>query len=452
MNLKTLIKIFSNKACNKIYVKNLAANDNSKNQVYFGGSFDILNIIPAGEITTDIDGKRIRESFKAKLDFYWINENGDAIRTNHSQLILYPDYPEIRFSGFLLGCKEAPSELMRSRIVNRVLFLGVGEDGKTYGFVTGPDSEIANEFASLKSLPNVGVFKEISIERGRIELNSKGKLLAELKRIHSLGWIDSKRFDSTGNILPCISSNCGGYTLEAELGITPNGFSEPDYLGWEVKQFSVKDFKKYNSAIITLMTPEPTHGFYVDHGVESFIRKYGYNDKLGREARLNFGGVHKYGKITHSTNLRMMVVGFDSESRKITDTHGYIGLHDARENIASSWSFVSLIEHWKKKHSNACYVPSMNRKDEKLFPFSKQQYSYGNNIILGSSTDFTLFLDQIVKGNIYYDPGIKLELEIPEKRKQNIKRRSQFRIKSGNLSNLYNNNEIVNLEENFKLC
>jgi len=28
-------------------------------------------------------------------------------------------------------------------------------------------------------------------------------------------------------------SNRGGYTLEAELGITPNGYSEPDFMGWE---------------------------------------------------------------------------------------------------------------------------------------------------------------------------------------------------------------------------
>jgi hypothetical protein len=37
MNLKTLLKIFSDKSCNKIYVKRLSANDNSKNQIYLAG-------------------------------------------------------------------------------------------------------------------------------------------------------------------------------------------------------------------------------------------------------------------------------------------------------------------------------------------------------------------------------------------------------------------------------
>ena len=185
------------------------------------------------------------------------------------------------------------------------------------------------------------------------------------------------------------------------------------------------------------MTPEPTNGYYVDAGIEAFIRKYGYKDKLGREARLNFGGIHKYGKITDSTNLKLIVKGFDSTNQKITNTDGYIGLIDQKKIL----HLHGLLFHYSntgiQKHANACYVPSMNEKDELLYPFSKQQYSYGNNIILGSSTDFSLFLNQIVKGNIYYDPGIKLELAIKGRRKQNIKRRSQFRIKSNNLSMLY---------------
>jgi hypothetical protein len=196
------------------------------------------------------------------------------------------------------------------------------------------------------------------------------------------------------------------------------------------------------------MTPEPTHGYYVDAGIEKFIRKYGYKDKLGREARLNFGGIHKYEKTTDITSLRLIVEGFDPNAKKITNTEGYIGLIDTKDNIASSWSFVSLLKHWNTKHANACYVPSRNRKDELLYPFSKQQYSYGNNIILGSATDFSLFLNQVVNGSIYYDPGIKLELAIEGKRKQNIKRRSQFRVKSGNLQKLYKHNEIIDLNIN----
>ncbi len=447
MNLKTLLKIFSDKACTKVYVKQLASNDNSKQQVYLAGSFDILNIIPIGNIISDNTGERKRESFKAKINFNWIDETGTVYPAVHSQLILYPDYPEVRFSGFLLGCKAAPREIMTNRLANRLLFIGVSNNGQTFGFATNPDSQLAGEFNSLKNIQTIGVFKEITIRNGSIQGDTKDQLLAELKRIHQLGWIDSKRLDSNKNILPCTSSNCGGYTLEAELGITPNGYSEPDYLGWEVKQFSVTDFAKYNSTVVTLMTPEPTHGLYVDSGIEAFIRKHGYPDKRGREARLNFGGVHKFNEVQSTTNLKLIIEGFDPLSKKITNTDGFIGLIDKEQTIAASWTFTSLLKHWNTKHANACYIPSLNRKDATLYPFSKQQYYYGNNIMLGNSTDFSLFLTQVANGNIYYDPGIKLELAIEGQRKQNIKRRSQFRIKSGNLKSLYKFNEIVDVDE-----
>src|SRR5690606_13709912 len=137
------------------------------------------------------------------------------------------------------------------RIEGRLLFLGVARAGKIIGYVTAPDSLITKEFNSLRNKNEIGIFEEIIIDHGKIGINPKEKLIAELRRIHNLGWIDAKRLNSKREVLPCVHSNCGGYTLEAELGITPNGYSEPDYFGWEVKQFAVKDFERYASAIIT---------------------------------------------------------------------------------------------------------------------------------------------------------------------------------------------------------
>lgn len=446
MNLNSLLKLYSDNGCQKVYAKRLSPNDNSKNQVYLAGSFDILNIFPFKEITTDSNGDWARERYKTNLDFYWTSEDGTLIKAPKAQLILYPKYPEVRFSGFLQSSKGAPSEIMTTRIDQRLLFLGVSDKGTILGFVVLPESEISREFDSLSNLGGFGVFKEITLKDGFIQLNSKDQLLSELKRIRDLGWIDAKRLDKNRNILPCSSSNCGGYTLESELGITPNGFSEPDYLGWEIKQFAVKDFLKYNTSIVTLMTPEPNGGVYVKSGVESFIRKYGYIDKMGRESRINFGGIHKYGSVQPSTFLKLIIDGYNSNTKKITNTNGFIGLIDNKEEIAASWSFISLLKHRNRKHANACYVPSLNRKIKELDSFSNQQYSYGNYILLGNSTDFTLFLDQVANGNVYYDPGIKFELAIEGIRNQKIKRRSQFRIKSGNLRMLYHFNEVINTD------
>ena len=445
MNLNNLLKIFTDLNCQKLFVKKLSSNDNSKNQVYFGGNFEVLNILPIKDITADNEGGWKKTRFKTKIDYYWVTQEGQLNPAPDAQLILYPKYPEVRFSGFLKGSKNAPSDLMASRIENRLLFLGVSNNGSVLGFVVAPETEIANEFNSFNDLNTVGVFKEITLKNGIIQIDTKSQLLTELLRIHLLEWIDAKRLNRDKEILPCLSTNCGGYTLEAELGISPNGYAEPDFLGWEIKQYNVKAFSKLSSSVVTLMTPEPTNGLYVTDGIENFIKKYGYNDKLGREARMNFGGIHKYNLTQSSTQLKLIIEGFDSEKKQIENSEGFIGLIDKQDNIAASWSFSSLLKHWNRKHANACYIPSLNRKSAELYPFSKQQYFYGNQVLLGMGTDFSLVLEQIEKGNIYYDPGIKLEFEIENIRKQNIKRRSQFRIKSTNLTSLYKTNERINI-------
>ena len=405
----------------------------SKNQVYFGGSFEILNILPISEIKNEAAGDWNKERFKASINFSWIDDEGLIFPAPNSQLILYPKYPEVRFSGFLKGCEKAPSKLMAQRLADRLLFFSVSKSGEVLGYVADPNSDIAIEFFKLTLSTEHGVFKIIELPQ---IANNKERLLTELLRIYNLGWINSKRLDSLGNILPCDAPNCGGYTLEAELGITPNGYSEPDFLGWEVKQFGVDKLDKVDSAVITLMTPEPTHGLYVSSGAAVFIKQYGYADKSGRPDRMNFGGVHKAGERHHLTDLQLELIGFDSSTGKIRSTDGRIALIDKNDNEAASWSFSSMLLHWNRKHNQACYVPALSETE------IERKYRYGSKIILGTGTDFQLFLGQMALGNIYYDPGIKME-NISTKPK--IKKRSQFRIKSKHLPNLYKNNEIIDL-------
>lgn len=433
MELTELCKIFSNFGCKKVYVKSLSPNDNSKNQVYLAGSYDILNILPIDEIYSDSNGDWKRDRFKASLNFFWISEEGKLNKAPNAQLILYPKYPEVRFSGFLSRCENAPSELMSTRLEGRLFFMSVTADGKVIGFVTSPSSKIAEDFKNLSDLESYGVFKVFKLFE---QLNEREILLKELKRIYLLDWIKSKRLNTSGDIIDCEAPNCGGYTLEAELGIIPNGFSEPDFLGWELKQFGVKNFERTNNSIITLMTPEPNGGFYKDLGVEYFLRHYGYEDLMGREDRINFGGIHKIGQLHPRTNLRMELIGFDFNSQKITNTNGRISLIDDNDNETASWTFSSLIKHWNRKHNQACFIPSLTSSD----PY--RQYKFGNNILLGTGTDFTFVLKQLGEGNIYYDPGIKMENISTNPR---IKRRSQFRIKSGSLKTLYKKSELIDL-------
>lgn len=436
MNLDHTIKLFSDKGCSRIYAKVLSANDNSKNQVYLGGSFEILNIFPFSDVTADSSGDWNKTRFKAVLNFFWIIDDGTLAHAPHAQLILYPKYPEVRFSGFLSGCVKPPSELMANRLEGRILFFGIDPQGNLLGHVVSPESAAANEFKSKAGRDKHGVFEIIPVSAEFSEANARQVLLEHLIRIHNKSWIDSKRLSPDRDVLPCNSTNCGGYTLEAELGVTPNGYSEPDFMGWEIKQFNVRAFDKLGSSRITLMTPEPTGGYYREQGVSDFIREFGYPDRTGRKDRLNFGGVHKVGERQKLTGLTMQLHGFDVESGKIRDSSGSISLVSDSGVVAASWSFTSLLTHWRRKHALACYVPSMNKKEPVL------QYSFGNNIILGTGTHFDLFLAQMARGNIFYDPGIKMEnvSTVPK-----IKRRSQFRLTSKHLPALYDQHEIVDL-------
>ncbi len=428
MNLSQLKAMFAGVGARKLYAKPLAENDNSKNQVYFGPDFEALNLFPNKGVIPD--SSRQNPIFKAKLDFGWLTANGSIADAQGAQLILYPQYPEVRFSGFLKGCASAPSSLMASRMAGRILFLAVTEDRRVVGWVAREDEEIASEFRSLRLPASCGVFVELSLATAPDEADSRVKLLSELRRINRLGWIDSKQLDSKGILKPCHATQCGGFTLEAELGIAKNSIAEPDFLGWEVKQHSVSSFARPDSGTaITLMTPEPTGGFYTERGVEAFVRRFGYRDKKNRPDRLNFGGIYRAGKRQPTTGLTMQIVGYNAADGRIVDASGAIVLVSDTGELAAAWAFSGLLEHWSRKHTRAVYVPSMRRTEPRW------QYAYGPHIRLAQRTDGLRLLNALACGEVYYDPGIKLEEESSPKPK--AKKRSQFRVASKRIAMLY---------------
>lgn len=252
--------------------------------------------------------------------------------------------------------------------------------------------------------------------------------MRELKRIHQKDWIAGKRLTADGSVIKYNASNAGGYTIEAELDIIPNGFAEPDFMGWEVKQHGVPNFSS-KAGRITLMTPEPTEGYYNENGAEEFVRKFGYPDMRGRADRLNFGGVHIVNERCSRTGLTMILQGYDCEKKIITDGDGGICLVTDTKCIAAKWPFTGIISHWNRKHAKAVYVPSMcNEKN------ARRYYKYGSVVRLGNGTDVLLLLGAMFDGKVYYNPGIKVE-NISSRPK--VKRRSQFRINSVEIPAFY---------------
>ena len=150
-NHKELSDFFIKLGVTESFFKMLAENDNSKQQLYLGGSFNVLQQLPFGEITEYPDNKE--PNYKAPMDFYWIDDSLNCEKAPHTQLILYPKYPEVRLSGFLKSCSIAPSKYMQPipkelRSTNngkdgRVLIFGVTPDGKVYGYLASKNSLLA---------------------------------------------------------------------------------------------------------------------------------------------------------------------------------------------------------------------------------------------------------------------------------------------------------------------
>lgn len=431
LSLEDIRRVFKVNGATKILLKPLAENDNSKQQVYLGGNFDVLKALPFKEVVADSSSKL--QNFKAAVDFYWLSPNGEFVQAKHTQLILYPSYPEVRLSGFLRGCPVAPSKNMRpiareergpkNQWDGRVLFMGTTPDGKILAHLAVPASAAAHEFQAWKDkgeiehLTDRSPLYELSISAAKPDTRSL--LLAELARIHALGWTDSVRMNSSGQIVPYLARNGGGYTLEALLGIKPNGRSEPDFLGWEVKGHS--------GSRITLMTPEPDQGHYGRHGAEAFVRKYGY---VRADGVLYFTGTHKVNTRQAKTGQLLTLEGFDSSKEKIINVDGGIYMTDKSDNASAIWTFPGLITHWGRKHANAVYVRYEISKTK------PPQYRYKTPARLAVGTDFTRYLKAMHSGNVVYDPATKYTPATATTRGQ-VKARSQFRIASGKLKNLY---------------
>jgi hypothetical protein len=427
MSPENLTRILRTLGATRVLAKRLAPNDNSKNQIYLGGDYSALNLIPFGELVEDgavVAGSK-RSRLKASVDFAWVDPRGNCEDARKANLILYPKYPEVRLSGILAGVKnKQPSSVIATRDMGRWLFLGITDSARILGFAAPPRSPIAIWAEGISATEQKqGVFIEFPLRSEAVS----DDMIQCLHRIAAEGWIPSQRLDANGTAKPCNAENCGGYTLEAELGIRPNGKSEPDYHGWEVKQFAVTNLEKPVGGAITLFTPEPDGGYYKNHGVEAFLRRFGYISLRNIKGRIDFGGVHRFGELHPRTGLRLDLQGWNLASRTLEDMHGGIHLTTATGECAAMWSFRALINHWKRKHSQAVYVPCNMMREPR-------QYRYGFNVFIGKDTEFPLFLEAISKGLVFYDPGIKLE--VVEGRNV-IKRRSQFRVGFKNLPSLY---------------
>lgn len=231
-----------------------------------------------------------------------------------------------------------------------------------------------------------------------------------MNRVHSLGWIDSKQLDSDGQLKPCTAPQCGGFTLEAELGIPKNSSGEPDFLGWEVKQYAVEDVERIESAKpITLMTPGPD-------GEKNF-------DTSPRPSPQEFVFPRR-----PSPGLRPPSPAPAGEGQR-SRRRGR-GNADVEGSAAASAAPVRAFANRPACPSRATAIT----RGARVLP-------YGHKVRLARGTDSLRLLRAFASGAMYYDPGIKLENASTDRPKH--KMRSQFRVASKNIAALYEAVETV---------
>lgn len=421
-DIASLLSRFTTLGAVMAFCKPLAENDNSKQQIYLGGSLEVIQMFPFQSIETST----ANNTYKAKLDFTWVSENTTE-RATGAQLILYPQYPEVRLSGFLRGCKNTPNEYLRPVPANqrrfnngfdgRVLFFGITNKGETLAYLAEAESQIAREF-QRKQLENIYAKQSVFFNLPLLEQDTKSVLLEKLAEIRDFGWQPSVRLNKVGEVIPYKARNGGGYTLEALLGIIPNGRAEPDFMGWELKA--------YSSSRITLMTPEPNGGMYFEQGVKAFVRQYG---SPAGDDTLYFTGTHRANLRNDKTGLTLNVRGFNSGRNRIDDVAGAIELLTDAGDCAAAWSFADLMISWNKKHAQAAYI---SYESEKV---KEPAYRYFSPALLGEGTDFNRYLTSLSSGLVIFDPGSKVMNASTAK--SSVKARSQFRIPLKQLASLY---------------
>ena len=215
-NLAGLRKALLALGVERAFVKKLTPNDNSKNQIYVGKDLSAIPPLPRGAVELHQGSSQKRKAgppiFRVPLKFSWLDASGNRIAAPQTKLIYYPQFPEVRLSGFLQGSAAAPSKWMdgKDRHAGRTLVMGVDRDGGIVGVLLLPDSPVTRELDAQRLPDFNSLFQELTI-RQHLEGSSRELLLSKLAGINQKGWIEAKRLDKSGAVIAYASRNSGGY-------------------------------------------------------------------------------------------------------------------------------------------------------------------------------------------------------------------------------------------------
>ena len=424
--LSELQGILQQAGANGALIKALSKNHNDKNQVYSGSDFQPLHPYfdfefdeRVGSVSAKKGGKTAGNPILEAVfrNFRWLSADGTEVPAKNLKMIIYPQYPEARLSGFDPVRGQMPQSLSVSYTkanpdAVRYLVLARRGSGDALGvMVVNPGPQFIQEVKALPSAPRSRVWKEIDIgENAGVELQ---RLLSPIvRRVHN-----GARLDKNGTVIPFNGTQVCGFTLEQALGIVPNSGKNGDFKGIELKTHTQKK--------VTLFTPEPDLGAYQQDFIK-FMVNYGYEDANG-SYRLT--GVHRQGVECSKSQLTLLISNYDPEESLASQSGKEIivGLFTRDGHLAAGWSLPRILNCWGAKHNEVVYVPASKRKNadpvmqDAGYSF---EVSFENQVRWCRQTSADRLLQAIHKGTIFLDPAPKYVPGQPKK----TKRRSQWRV------------------------
>jgi hypothetical protein len=226
---------------------------------------------------------------------------------------------------------------------------------------------------------------------------SKEELIAELKKISAMGWVDSSRSGNNGNV---------GNTLEDLLGIQENNLPIPNASEWELKT------QRMNTTALTTMfhtEPSPRAIKFVPHVL---LQLYGWkhqkagsqypaNEKSFRQTINGLSASDRGFIVKINRQERKVLVSFDSSqvSKKhknwLNSVSKNVGLGEL--NPQPYWGFDDLANKAGTKLINCFFIQADSKIENGI------EHFHYKKIMMLKKFSFDKFLEQIEKGNILID-------------------------------------------------
>lgn len=411
------------------FVKLLGVNNNSKNQIYLGTDFGILEQLP-GRITfrnasTSQTKSRSRPGASIpllELPLYWLWPDGQLFRAPNATVPFYSQYPEARLSGFLEGCARAPACLkveLDERYGRRVLILAPRESDVLAVVVTDADSPgLVDELLSMPAASGLGRRQGKSPLRllavdpfGRPDFD---RLVEELRGLAG-SWHRARVLRRVDAPPDFVRHNQGsGWTLEALLGIPRNAVAGPDKYGFEIKAL--------HPSRVSVTTTEPTFGYRKERGMTKFLSDFGWPGRKG-DGSWRYNGSHHVGRVVErGKGPKTVLLEHWDHARQVPDRSGQepeIKIVDlASETVLAGWKYTDVADKWSRKHSGCAYVTFSRRPQAGL----AEEYLYGPTAYFGLGTSVNKLFSALSDGIVYFEPGDALYED------GRTKRRMQWRV------------------------